>query len=177
MNGHCALCQGFPRRVDLWTFLFRWGHTWTKLETALLKDATWVQPQTPQREGRAERSPRERPRWRIGLCQPPVSRAAHPRAMTIRATVAGRASLVPWWSSPRKGRCEEAQPDAAPAHCSPQGRGLHPLRDGHGEAPLPRLHGQGGTTPHLPTPRSVSGRSQVKSLIVIEIHLHVVCRH
>lgn len=70
----------------------------------------------------------------------------------------GRAPSVPWWNSPRKGGCGEAQPDAAPAHCSPQGRGLHPLRDGHGEAPLPRLHGQGGAAPHLPTPRSVSGR-------------------
>lgn len=53
----------------------------------------------------------------------------------------------------------EAQPDAAPVPCSLQGCGLHPLRDGHREASLPRLHGQGGAAPHLPAPRSVSCRS------------------
>jgi hypothetical protein len=37
----------------------------------------------------------------------------------------------------------------------PQGCGLHPLRDGHREAPLPRLHRQGGAAPHLSPPRSV----------------------
>lgn len=45
---------------------------------------------------------------------------------------------------------------ASPLPLPPQGRGLHTLRDGHREAPLPRLHRQGGITPHLPSPGLVS---------------------
>lgn len=69
----------------------------------------------------------------------------------------------PWRRSAVEQRQEcggkEAQADVGSAHRSLQGCGLHPVRDGHREAALPRLHGQGGAAPHLPTPRSVSCRS------------------
>ena len=67
-------------------------------------------------------------------------------------------------SSARERGCKDAQADAGPAHRFLQGCGLHPLRDGHREAALPRLHGQGGAAPHLPTPRSVSCRSRPSHL-------------
>lgn len=103
-------------------------------------------------------------------------RAKHPRAQRSPQRKAGVGGCAMLGTSPALGhspQCHEpfeppwqgivvapeAQPDAAPVPCSLQGCRLHPLRDGHREASLPRLHGQGGAAPHLPAPRSVSCRS------------------
>lgn len=86
--------------------------------------------------------PKTGPKWALGS-----SRSLLPPVQGVLGT---------WWSSPGKGGRSSLTP---PALCSPQGRGLHPLRDGHREAPLPRLHSQGRAAPHLPPPRSVACRT------------------
>lgn len=140
------------------TFLFQWGHaTWKKFVTTLLKELSygcWLCRPKPYRVkggGQSVLEPREAPRgWAmLGVS---VALGHPPERQDLSEPLWGSTS---WWSSPRN---PGARRHSLTRRCPllPQGRGLHPLRDGHREAPLPRLHGQGGAAPHLPTPRSVS---------------------